>query len=157
MIMSLVLLSLAHSLLYVCNGATSPVSVSLCVGGGGGVAKNYSLCSSTRSSTFFPSPVRDSDHHITNTSSLLPGSSLTFSQPVFNGTTLLGVLHGILPFTKLISSLLTILDQRPLSYAFVLGPGRVPLYHPLLPGDTKAIVSIASLEPEEELEPLLDR
>lgn len=69
----------------------------------------------------------------------------------------MGFLHGILPFSKLISSLLSVMERRPLSYVFILGPDQHPLFHPLVPGDSVANVSLASLEPEGVIESLLGR
>lgn len=100
-------------------------------------------------------------HTVISLSLALPpgeGNSLAISQPIFNGSALLGVLHAILPFNQLLSMLNSALTGREFSYAFVLDQNsRQPLFHPLLPGDSLVEVSIADLEPEGVIGGVLDR
>jgi len=86
---------------------------------------------------------------------LITGAVLTLIRPVFNDTDFVGVFYTSIPFSSLISNILDVIVNRPLSYVFVLGSSSTGLLHPLLPGDSRATANASMLEPEGAIESYL--
>lgn len=83
-------------------------------------------------------------------------NSLTLRRPLVRNETFLGVLYATLPFSQLLGTLLTATSGREFSYPFIVGTNQLPLFHPLLPGDSVAQVFITDLEPEGVVAEVLD-
>ena len=83
--------------------------------------------------------------------SLLPtfaANSLSISRAFYNGSSLLGVFHAVIPWQRLFGHITPALEQRESSYFLVVGGGERILYHPLLPGNLQSDALVTDFETE---------